>query len=754
MTYSAQAQGVTQGRLPDGTPTVTSFPASPSPAASNYLLNYTGPTLNEVLAINQAATTNAARRTADFVELRNPNASPFDLSGMRLSNDPEDPAQWIIPTGTTIPANGYLVIWFDNEMPPSTMPGGLLNTGQSLDGESGEVWLFNSGGQPVDSVVFGFQATDLPIGRMGAGQWALLSSVTPGSANSAPAALGSAAGLRLNEWMANALEGDDWFEIYNSAAQPVDLSAVFVTDSPAAVALRQFPLPALSFIGANGFVRCRADGHPGNGRNHVNFSLDGQGETLRLYSPALGVIDTIYFGAQSEGVSQGRLPDGNTSIVNFPDSPTPADSNYLPLPNAVVSEALTHTDAPLEDAIEIQNPTATPVNIGGWFLSDSQGNLKKFRIPDGTSLPAFGFQVFSQGQLNGGVGSLVPFTLDSSRGDEAWLSAADGAGNLTGYRSEAKFGAAANGVSFGRYLTSLGASHFVAQEVRTLNASNSLPKVGPVVLNEIMYHPPDLAGMNDNVADEFVELYNLTTSPVPLFDPSAATNTYQLRGGIRFNFPGGVMLAPRGFLLVVSFDPNASPATLSAFRSKFGLPISVPIYGPSTGKLDNGSDSVQLFKPDPPQGPGPDQGFVPYVLMDQVDYDDAFPWPLEADGSGSSLQRRRPYRYGNDPMNWEAAGPTPGRPNVVASTFTDADSDGISDDWESSTASAPAMPPMPRSIPTAMVTATTKSSSMAPIRNPPPAGWMRPSSRPSRKARRRCRVRMWCSPSRQAAQRR
>jgi hypothetical protein len=683
VTYTAQAQGVTQGRLPDGTVTVTSFPASPSPAASNYLLNYSGPFLNEVLAINQAAVTNAAGRTADFVELRNTNAAPFDLSGMGLSNNPDESAQWIFPAGTSVPANGYLVVWFDNELPASTAAGGLLNTGQSLDGESGEVWLFNSGGQPVDSVVFGFQIADLPIGRTAGGLWTLLSSTTPGAANLAAAALASASGLRLNEWMANSSGDDDWFEIYNSASQPVDLSAVFVTDSPAATALRQFPLPALSFIGAKGFVRCMADGHPSNGRNHVNFSLDGEGETLRLYAPALGVIDTTSFGLQPEGVAQGRLPDGDSNIVSFPDSPTPAESNYLPIPNAVVSEALTHTDAPLEDTIEIQNPGAAPLNIGGWFLSDSQGNLQKFRIPDGTTVPAEGFRVFYQSQLNGGAGSLVPFTLDSSRGDEVWLSAADGAGNLTGHRAGAKFGAAANGVSFGRYLTSSGKAHFVAQETLTLNAVNSLPRVGPVVLNEIMYHPPDLPGPADNVGDEYLELYNLSTSPVPLFDPGAPTNTWRLRGDIRFNFPSGVTLNSRGFLIVVSFDPAASPATLAAFRSKFGLPASIPIFGPFAGKLDNGGESLQLLKPDPPQGSGPDQDFIPYVLVDQVDYADGFPWPVEADGSGSSLQRRRPYRYGNDAINWEAAGPTPGRPNVTGSTFIDADGDGISDTWES-----------------------------------------------------------------------
>jgi hypothetical protein len=65
VSYGSQAQGVSQGRLPDGSATVVSFPASASPAASNYLITYSGPRLNELMAINDSAATNSAGRTAD-----------------------------------------------------------------------------------------------------------------------------------------------------------------------------------------------------------------------------------------------------------------------------------------------------------------------------------------------------------------------------------------------------------------------------------------------------------------------------------------------------------------------------------------------------------------------------------------------------------------------------------------------------------------------------------------------------------------
>jgi hypothetical protein len=673
VTYGAQAQGVSQGRLPDGNASVVNFPASQSPAASNYLLSYNGPILNEVLAINDAAVTNASGRTADFVELRNPNSAPFDLSGMRLSNDPENAAQWTFPAGVSIPANGYLVVWFDNELPASTLNGPVLNTGQSLDGESGEVWLFNSAGQPVDSVVFGFQIADHSLAHfpLPIGDWQL-AIPTPGAANSAPVTLASAAGLRINEWSANPATGSDWFELYNPASQPVSLAGLYLSDNPSLASLTQFPLAPLSYIGARGFVRCIADADRSQGRHHVNFNLDGEGEALRIASPTLGVIDTVSFGAQAPGVSQGRLPDGSDNIEEFPGSATPADSNYRPLPNAVINEVLTHTDSPLEDAIEIYNPSGQGIDLSGWFLSDSASDPKKYRIPDGTFLPAGGYRVFYAAQFNsGGPGS---FTLDSAGGDQVLLSEADAAGNLSGRRAVARFGAAANGVSFGRFETCHG-TDFAPMSARTFGQDapaslaqfragtglfNADPKVGPVVINELMYHPPGPANA-DNSLDEYAELHNFSASPVALHDPANPANTWRLRGGVSFVFPQSVTLAAGGYLLVVSFDPAASPAQLAAFRATYGIPAGVPVHGPYSGKLDNGGERVELLRPDTPQA---GTGFVPHLLVDRVEYGDSAPWPIGGDGDGASLQRGAASEYGNDAANWIAAGPTAGRANA------------------------------------------------------------------------------------------
>jgi hypothetical protein len=664
VTYTNAVEGLTRGRLPDGAANIVNFPGSASPGASNYVNTYTGAVLNEVLARNVSAVTNGSGQP-DYLELFNAGGAAFPLTGMSLSVNSAEPGQYVFPIGASVPAGGYLLIWCDGSRPASFGPTDY-NTGRSLDGESGGAYLFNAQGQVVNSVEYGHQVRDRSIGLSG-GQWRLLASATPGAANAAPAALGTNSVLRINEWMANPAGGADWFELFNPTNLPIELSGLFLTDDPSTAGRGQFSVPALSFIGPRGFVQWIADGDADQGRDHVNFSLDAGGESIWLFRGTnFALIDTVAFDTQLLGVSEGRLPDGQANIVGFIGSATPAESNYLPIPGVVINEVLTHTDAPLEDAVELRNTGATAVNLGGWFLSDSQDDFKKYRIPDGTTLAAGGFAVFYQNQFGSA------FTFDSAHGDEAWLSEADANGNLTGYRTGAKFGAAENGVSFGRVVTSVGVD-YAAMSARTFGQDNpatvtqfrtgtglpnAAPDAGPVVIHEIMYNP--LPG-----AEEYLELRNYSATPTPLFRQDPPFSTWRVSGGVEFVFPPGITIASSGYLLLVDFDPVASPSSLAAFRARYSVPAAVPVLGPYSGQLNNGGESLVLLKPDAAQPEGaPDEGFVPYIVADRVDYGDAAPWPSGAvDGGGLSLQRKDEDRYSNEPLNWFAAQPTAGAGN-------------------------------------------------------------------------------------------
>ncbi len=345
---------------------------------------------------------------------------------------------------------------------------------------------------------------------------------------------------------------------------------------------------------------------------------------------------------------------------------------------------------PLEDTIELYNVTPAAIDLSGWYLTDSKNDPKKFRIPDGTVIEAFGYVVFYEYQFNPDFTGYSPyFALSGAKGDDVYLFPADAEGNLLGYRGGVSFSAAENGVSLGRYQTSVqvdfptlsqltfgtavtASSHTnLISTFRTgLGAANAYPQVGPVVINEIMYHPPDIVSgttTNDNVHDEFIELYNFTSQSVPLYDPAYPTNTWRLRDAVDFDFPANTTLDAGGNLLVVSFDPTTNATELAAFRALYSIAANVPILGPYQGKLANDTDDIELKKPDGPLPPGnADAGYVPYVFVDHVRYADTAPWPAAADGTapapGSSLQRRKDSDYGNDPVNWIAGTATAGRP--------------------------------------------------------------------------------------------
>lgn len=356
-------------------------------------------------------------------------------------------------------------------------------------------------------------------------------------------------------------------------------------------------------------------------------------------------------------------------------SPGRADADPGGFPPVVVNEALTHTDPPQADTIELHNPTAAPADISGWFLTDNHKKPDKYRIPDNTVIPPYGFVTFDESQFNTGSGA---FAL-SSLGEEVYLFSGDGV-HLTGYRHGFEFGAQVNGVSFGRHVTSDGREHFVTQKANTLGGANAGPRVGPVGINEIMYCPPPF-GPTADTQNEFIELRNFSRQPVPLYDPLFPTNTWRLDDGVKFAFPEGVILAPDAYVLVVGFDPLTDPVMLAAFRARYSLEATVPLYGPWQGSLDNAGERVGLYLPDLPNPPtDPNPGFVPYVLVEAVNYSPLAPWP-GARGDGNSLQRIASAGFADDPANWSAAPPTAGLLNAEA-WRADADQDGLPDEWE------------------------------------------------------------------------
>lgn len=113
-----------------------------------------------------------------WVELYNTGSSTVNVSGYYLTDNATEPTKWRIPSGTSIPAKGFLLIWCDG-----------MNTARhtnfSLDSDGEEVFLINPSLAVIDNISFPRQFTNISYGRIvnGGGSWGYLSTPTPGTIN-------------------------------------------------------------------------------------------------------------------------------------------------------------------------------------------------------------------------------------------------------------------------------------------------------------------------------------------------------------------------------------------------------------------------------------------------------------------------------------------------------------------------------------------------------------------------------------------
>ncbi|MBN1844129.1 MAG: lamin tail domain-containing protein, partial [Sedimentisphaerales bacterium] len=296
-------------------------------------------------------------------------------------------------------------------------------------------------------------------------------------------------------------------------------------------------------------------------------------------------------------------------------SPGQDDSGFvLPADAIRVNELLAHSDT-LEptDWVEFYNTTDDPIHIGGWFISDNDGDLMKYRIEENAILAGHGYAVFRAdpnfGAGSADPGSLTPFAL-SENGEIVYLTSGSG-GQLTGvYSTQRRFGASEPDVAFGHYVKSTGGDDFVAMRMNTPGGQNDIPRVGPVVINEIAYNPA-----SDGDA-EFVEFVNVSGAAVTLYDADKAArwrfvdNADDATPALEYFFPASppVTLAAGGYFLLVK--------DRSVFESVFlgGNDIStlgVPWAQWTAGSLSNGGEMTELQIPGEPGN---------YIRLDRVNY--------------------------------------------------------------------------------------------------------------------------------------
>ncbi|MEX2186391.1 MAG: lamin tail domain-containing protein [Pirellulales bacterium] len=408
-------------------------------------------------------------------------------------------------------------------------------------------------------------------------------------------------------------------------------------------------------------------------------NLNNGGETIVL-SGAFGETlvefsfgDGWYSHTDGEGYSLTVIDDANLlADLNASSSwrpsqrvhGSPGSGDIAPTPDSIViNEVQTNTNG--ADRIELKNVSSAAIDVGNWFVSNSAEDRRKYQIAAGTVIPAGGYLVLTEashfGATSSDAGALVPFAL-REHGDAVLLTASDASGELFGYREQQSFAASLGGEAIGLYTKSSGGTDFVRLVSPSFGSANGAPVVGPLVINELMYHPA--------VGEpEFIEIRNVSAAAVALDD--GAGNAWRLRGAIEFAFPLGQSIPAGGYAVVVQgADGGDAVAAAAMFRAARGVPAGVPIFVYTDalyGSLNNGGEKLFLDMPGAADSGLSEQ---PYVLIDAVRYEPVAPWPTEADGGGSSLSRNDSAAYGNDVANWLAGtvGGTPGSENVGIDT--------------------------------------------------------------------------------------
>jgi hypothetical protein len=182
--------------------------------------------------------------------------------------------------------------------------------------------------------------------------------------------------------------------------------------------------------------------------------------------------------------------------------------------------------------------------------------------------------------------------------------------------------------------------------------TTTLPDIQPLldnlVISELMYHPSSPtpaeanAGFTDQDDFEYIELQNV--SP----DVTLLLTDVRFTKGIDFDFAPGTGLAPGAYLLIVR------NRAAFEFRYGAGLPIAGEYRGNAEANLSNSGERLKL-------------SFGGGTPIRDFDYDDATPWPAEADGMGRSLVLVNPGSVPDHslPQSWTASAALNGSPGAA-----------------------------------------------------------------------------------------
>ncbi|MCA9262771.1 MAG: lamin tail domain-containing protein, partial [Planctomycetales bacterium] len=319
---------------------------------------------------------------------------------------------------------------------------------------------------------------------------------------------------------------------------------------------------------------------------------------------------------------------------------------------------LADEDGAFSDWIELHNTDATPVSLDGWYLTDDDGQLDKWQIPDVTLSANDYLIVFASNKNRSDPAGELHTNFGLSNNGE-FLAVVRPDGTTVEFAYAPEFPNQQNDVSYGLASDQITQGYFLSPTPGSPNIGE--PVSNPdraIVISEIMYHIPTTGILDpENTNEEYFEIYNRGSTPVDL-------TGWTVSAGVGFSFPT-VSLAANDYLVIA-----ADVATFSSFH-----PTVSNVVGGWTGILSNSGEALEITD---------DAG----VRIDRVEYSDSGDWSVRTpgpndlghtgwiwsddhDGGGHSLELINPAMSNQRGQNWAASlavGGTPGASNSVASS--------------------------------------------------------------------------------------
>ncbi|MHC4740619.1 MAG: lamin tail domain-containing protein [Planctomycetota bacterium] len=307
------------------------------------------------------------------------------------------------PTALDVTVSGGGTIWYTTDGNDPRLPGGAVNT---------EAVSIGSG-----STLHIGKSTHLRARVKSGNDWSALNEAVFGIH---PLTYY----LRITELMYHPLEtgnpddpNEEYIELQNVGPTPINLNLVKFTNGvdftfgdielaagEYVVVVKNTAAFSAQYPAFSGVIAGQYSGSLNNGGERIELE-DALGRSIlnfrfrdgwRSITDGLGHSLTIIDPTNPDPNSWGRENSWRASVYAG-GSPGYDDNGILPNPgDIVINEILAHSHGAEPDWIELHNTTASQMDIGGWYLSDSQFVLKKYRFADGTKINAHDYLLLYQ----------------------------------------------------------------------------------------------------------------------------------------------------------------------------------------------------------------------------------------------------------------------------------------------------------------------------------------------------------------------